>query len=346
MGTNVRKAGLFWMVCSLAALPVAPALADYLQRAELRDFIDRMVQEHDFDADQLQRWFGRVERRDDILESIANPAEGLPWHKYQRIFLTDDRVRGGVEFWADHESVLQRAEQAYGVPAEIIVAILGVETRYGTYRGKYPVLESLTTLAFDYPKRAKFFKRELEQFLLLAREENVDPLSIKGSYAGAMGGPQFISSSYRRYAIDFDDDGRRDLWNNYQDIVGSVANYFHVHGWQPGQPVGSQAQVKGRLPKAVAKLDLKPKLTVAEIRRHGVIPRQSLPTDALATVISLEQKQGYEHWVALQNFYVITRYNHSPLYAMAVYQLSRSIKQARAQAAGQSDATPPQPSAS
>ena len=209
----------------------------YLQRKEVQTFINDMVKQHGFTEKELQQWFKAIRPRADIIESISNPAEAKPWHVYRKIFIKEKRIVGGVAFWKEHRSLLQQAEQQTGVPARIIVAILGVETLYNTYKGRHDVLESLATLSFDYPKRSKFFRSELEQFLLLAREEKVDPLSLKGSYAGAMGGPQFISSSYRRYAVDFDKDGKRDIWNNPADMIGSVANYFKVHGWEAGQPI-------------------------------------------------------------------------------------------------------------
>jgi membrane-bound lytic murein transglycosylase B len=223
------------------------------------------------------------------------------------------------------------AEKVYGVAPQIIVAIIGVETRYGGNTGKYAVLDALSTLAFDYPPRAKFFRGELEQYLLLAREEHIDLLNTKGSYAGAMGYGQFIPSSYQRYAVDFDQDGKRDLWDSPMDIIGSVANYLHVNGWTPGAKVADRASVTGNRFKGVIEKGLKPEMTVKQLKSEGITPVKPLPADTLAALISLDQKSGPEYWLGLNNFYVITRYNHSPLYAMAVYQLSEEIRQARAQ---------------
>jgi membrane-bound lytic murein transglycosylase B len=221
-------------------------------------------------------------------------------------------------------------EAELGVDAQVIVAIIGVETRYGGNTGSHQVLDALATLAFDYPPRSKFFSSELEQYLILAREEDIDVLSTKGSYAGAMGYGQFIPSSYRRFAIDFDQDGRRDLWNSPADIIGSVANYMHVHGWTRGTTVAVRAAVSGDKYQALSEQGLKPQITVQELRRDGITPAAAVPEDARAVLISLEDEKGPEYWLGMNNFYVITRYNHSQLYAMAVYQLSQAIKEKRA----------------
>lgn len=307
---------------------------DFIKRSEVREFIQSMHDRHGFDMAQLQQWFSQVHPRPDIIESISNPAEARPWYYYRKIFLTDTRIRGGIEFWNQHAELLARAEQESGVPARILVAILGVETLYATRFGKHPVLESLTTLAFDYPKRANFFRSELEQFLLLAREEQVDPLQLRGSYAGAMGGPQFISSSFRRFAVDFDKDGKRDIWGNPADMIGSVANYFQKHGWQTGMPIATMATVTGDRYPEILDIGLKPKQRVSVLQEYGITPKQPIDGDLQAALISLETENGNEYWLGMQNFYVITRYNHSALYAMAVYQLSEAIAAGRANTAG------------
>jgi membrane-bound lytic murein transglycosylase B len=225
--------------------------------------------------------------------------------------------------------LLERVEAELGVDAQVIVAIIGVETRYGGNTGSHQVLDALSTLAFDYPPRSKFFSSELEQYLILAREEDIDVLNTKGSYAGAMGYGQFIPSSYRRFAIDFDQDGRRDLWDSPADIIGSVANYMHMHGWTPGTTVAVRASVSGDKYQALSEQGLKPQFTVKDLRREGITPAAVVPEDARAALIALENKKGPEYWLGMNNFYVITRYNHSPLYAMAVYQLSEEIRQTR-----------------
>ena len=302
---------------------------EFIKRPEVREFIQTMHEKHGFDTAQLQKWFTEVHPRPDIIAAISNPAEAKPWHYYRKIFLTDTRIRGGIEFWDQHADLLARAEKQSGVPARILVAILGVETLYATRFGKHPVLESLATLAFDYPKRATFFRGELEQFLLLAREEQVDPLQLRGSYAGAMGGPQFISSSFRRYAVDFDQDGKRDIWGNPADMIGSVANYFEKHGWVTGMPIATMATVQGDRYEKILDIGLKPEHPLSELAKYGITPKQAVEGDPKAALISLETENGNQYWLGMQNFYVITRYNHSALYAMAVYQLSESIAAGR-----------------
>jgi membrane-bound lytic murein transglycosylase B len=268
---------------------------------------------------------GQARFRSDIIEAMRRPAEAKPWYKYRPIFVTMARTRAGVQFWRSNEALLERAEREYGVAPEIIVAIIGVETRYGGYTGKHRVLDALSTLAFGYPKRAPFFRKQLEEFLLLTREEEVDPLKAKGSYAGAMGMPQFIPSSYREYAVDFDADGKRDLWNSTADAIGSVANYFRRHGWRDGEQVTLKARVRQRPDDALAEAGLKPSLPMQRLAGMGVEVKDSPPGDTLVSLVRLENRNGEEYWLGLQNFYVITRYNHSALYAMAVYQLSREI---------------------
>lgn len=300
---------------------------DYLQRSELQSFIQEMVDRHQFSETELKNWFAQVRPRSDIIESISNPAEGKPWYVYRTIFLKEKRIAGGVKFWRQHRNWLQTAEELTGVPASVIVAILGVETLYNTYKGRYPVLESLATLSFDYPKRAKFFRSEMEQFLLLAREEQVDPVTLIGSYAGAMGGPQFISSSFRRYAVDFNNDGKRDIWNDPADMIGSVANYFKLHGWVKDQPIAAKVNIDTKKLDSEILKSYKPGYSLTELQQAGIeIDKTGFP-DIEAALIKLEQKKSDDFWLVFNNFYVITRYNHSPLYAMAVHQLSEEIEQ-------------------
>jgi membrane-bound lytic murein transglycosylase B len=309
-----------------------PKSEGYASNPKVQVFINEMVSKHGFSKAELEKVFSHAHRSDDILALMSKPAEKkLAWYEYRNIFLTRSRIDGGVQFWNRNAAVLAKAEKVYGVAPQIIVAIIGVETRYGGNTGKYAVLDALSTLAFDYPPRAKFFRGELEQYLLLAREEHIDLLNTKGSYAGAMGYGQFIPSSYQRYAVDFDQDGKRDLWDSPMDIIGSVANYLHVNGWTPGAKVADRASVTGNRFKGVIEKGLKPEMTVKQLKSAGITPVKPLPADTLAALISLDQKSGPEYWLGLNNFYVITRYNHSPLYAMAVYQLSEEIRQARAQ---------------
>lgn len=292
---------------------------------EREDFVARMAAEHGFDRAELRHLLGEARRMQNILDAISRPAEGMPWWKYRRIFLTPERAAGGVAYWERNAATLERAQAEFGVPPEIIVAIVGVETFYGRHTGKYPVLDALYTLGFHYPKRSRFFRKELGEFLLLAREEAVDPRTPKGSYAGAMGRPQFIPSSYRAYAVDFDGDGKRDIWDNDADVIGSVANYFARHGWQAGGPITAPLSgVDGNHADMIA-AGMKPSLTIGQMRAAGIAVQGELPAAAAASLVELEQPNGVEHWAGLDNFYVITRYNHSNLYAMAVYQLSREI---------------------
>ena len=302
---------------------------NYGNHQKASDFIDAMVKEHGFDRAELQTLFSEAERREDILELMRKPAEKeLRWFEYRRIFLTSSRIEGGVSFWKQHADILERARQEYGVDPQVIVAIIGVETRYGGNTGRHRVLDALSTLAFDYPPRSKFFTGELEQYLLLAREEDIDLRTTKGSYAGAMGYGQFIPSSYRHYAVDFSADGKRDLWDSPQDIIGSVANYFRRHGWQQGQPVAALAQVDGNDYHKVLKLGYKPNTLLNALRHDGITPLGDYPDELLAALIKFDQEQGPEYWLGFNNFYTITRYNRSPLYAMAVYQLSEEIRTA------------------
>lgn len=303
---------------------LAPA-AGRLDGGEVDRFVAEMSSAHGFDPAALTALFDRASRLDSVLAAISRPAEYKPWHAYRPIFLTRARVDGGVAFWREHFATLAAAAKTSGVPPEIIVAIIGVETFYGRYTGKFAVLDALYTLGFHYPKRAKFFRKQLGEFLLLAREETVDPRQPMGSYAGAMGRPQFIPSSYRAYAVDFDQDGKRDIWDNDADVIGSVANYFARHDWRAGAPI--TAQVTGVTAEHAPLLaaGMKPSLSIGQLRAAGLQLDAGLAADAATSLIELEQPDGAEHWAGLHNFYVITRYNHSNLYAMAVYQLSREI---------------------
>jgi len=298
-----------------------------LDQNEVRSFVKEMVEKHGFDAARLQKILDDARVSKSVLKAISKPAEALPWYRYRPIFLRERRIREGVRFIENNRQTLQRAENKYGVPAEIITAILGVETRYGDQKGGYRVLDSLSTLAFDYPARGDFFRSELEQFLLMTREQGLDPRKVMGSYAGAMGIPQFIASSYRNYAVDFDGDGKIDIWNDPADAIGSVANYFSIHGWEPGGKVAVPALVSGDEYRAVLGEGLKPDLAVSKLPAYGIFPQQSLKNSAEVKLLEFDLNGGEEYWLGLQNFYVITRYNHSALYAMAAYQLSRAIRQ-------------------
>ncbi len=326
---SIRKLLLNTMILLLGGLtPVISTAGDFTHNTRTQAFIDEMAKKHGFDRAELKSLFDEAKKREDILEAIARPAEKTrPWHEYRQIFLTPDRIRGGAKFWRKHAAVLERAAKELQVDPAVVVAIIGVETRYGEHTGGYRVLDALSTLAFAYPPRSKFFRSELEQFLILAQEEKVDLRTAKGSYAGAMGYGQFIPSSYRNYAIDFDEDGRRDLWGNIDDIIGSVANYFHRHGWQPGEPVASRV-TQGNVPASLVSDDSKPDKTAGELAALGIRTTPPLSTHQPVAVLELQQRTGSEYWLTSKNFYVITRYNRSPLYAMSVYQLSEAIRDA------------------
>ena len=293
-------------------------------------FIEELATSHNIDPQRIRDVLANAERNEDVLGAIQRPWEARPWHLYHGIFLTERRIERGVEFWKTHQETLQRAADEYGVPAQVIVAIIGVETFYGEYMGNYRVLDALYSLGFYYPPRQRFFRSELAEFIRLAENENLDTLAVKGSYAGAMGFGQFISSSYRAYAVDFDGDGQRDLLNNKVDAIGSVANYFARHQWRKGQPVAIPAW-----PNRVSDIDALTSgrgqvltHTVGSLREAGVDFVTQMPDDTPARLFKFEEEEGASYWVGLPNFYSITRYNHSPLYAMSVYLLSEEIRHA------------------
>jgi len=322
-----RRILLTLLLCGVAT--ACQARPDLNARSDVNAFISEMTQRHGFARTELESLFREVELRPDIIEAITRPAESKPWHVYRPIFLTKDRIRDGVQFWKDNEAALNSAQVRYGVSPQYIVAIVGVETRYGRFSGRHRVMDALSTLAFDYPPRGDFFRRELEQYLLMTREEGIPPLKLTGSYAGAMGKPQFIPSSFRNFAVDFDGDGKRDLWDDNLDVIGSVANYFKVHGWQSDAPVAMPALAHGERLQTLLDIGLKPQTKAAELGTFGVTPQSKLPAETPVALLQLEASDGPEHWVTFNNFYVITRYNRSPLYAMAVHQLSEEIRKAR-----------------
>jgi membrane-bound lytic murein transglycosylase B len=322
MFKRIMQAGL---VALLLAAPGAQAGKPETFDRDISLFVSEMAEQHGFDKAELAKLLAGARYRQKIIDAITRPAEGMSWERYRPIFVTDSRASEGVEFWNRHQRLLEQAQQKYGVPPEIIVAIIGVETRYGRHAGSYPVIDALATLAFGYPRRADFFRRQLEEFLLLSREEKVNPASATGSYAGAMGQPQFIPSSYRSYAVDFDGNGQRDLWNSTADVIGSVAAYFKRHGWRPGERITLRVEGAGRQHDRFVEAGMKPSIKLGELKTAGIGGDTGLGPERLASLIRLEGREGDEYWLGLDNFYVITRYNHSNLYAMAVYQLSREI---------------------
>ena len=303
---------------------------DYYQRTDVKAYIDQMIETHTFDRADLEQKFKGAIKQERAIAAMDKPAEAKLWHEYKEIFITPSRIRGGVLFWRQYNDLLKQAEAEFGVPAALIVAIIGVETFYGKNTGSFPVFSTLVTLGFDYPRRADFFKRELTEFLLLCRQEHtLECNKLKGSYAGAMGAGQFISSSYRNYAIDFDDDGIRDLWNSWADAIGSVANFIKRHGWISQKPVGEYVNIEGDYEPLLNK-QFKPWLSETNLSERGIALKNFEPQEAVFSLFKFENEDANlapAIWAGYNNFYVITRYNHSHRYAMAVYQLSRLIKE-------------------
>ena len=307
---------------------------DFANNPNAQQFIDKMVNKHGFDRQQLQEILSQAKRLDSVLRLMDNQAPTTSvkppsgpngaWLRYRKKFITPDNVQNGVVFWNQYEDALNRAWQVYGVPPEIIVGIIGVETRWGRVMGKTRILDALATLSFNYPRRAEYFSGELETFLLMARDEQDDPLNLKGSFAGAMGYGQFMPSSYKQYAVDFSGDGHINLWDPV-DAIGSVANYFKAHGWVKGDQVAVMAngQAPG-LPNG-----FKTKYSISQLAAAGLTPQQPLGNHQQASLLRLDVGTGYQYWYGLPNFYTITRYNHSTHYAMAVWQLGLAVSQAR-----------------
>lgn len=323
-------------LCAIGAHPaIASESSDqstYLKRADVREYLDTLSAESGLDRTRLAGILARAERQQSILDAISRPAERtLTWRQYRPIFLKQERIDQGQAFMLEHRELLQRASETYGVPPSIITAIIGVETSYGRITGKHDVLDSLVTLAFDYPPRATFFRQELGEFLVLSEAEGWNPHQRKGSYAGAMGIPQFISSSYREYAVDFDSDGKRDLSGSVADAIGSVGNYFARHGWVKGEAVAERWVHDGAVPKAVRALvrdSLRPVVAAKTVSSLGFASDDlsvAMADQQLLSVMVLEGQDADEAWIGYRNFYVITRYNHSRLYAMAVMQLAQKI---------------------
>jgi membrane-bound lytic murein transglycosylase B len=308
-----------------AALPVASASALDAGREDVTAFIGSMAVKHGFDTAALGGLFAQVESRPSIIEAISRPAEKtMPWHEYRARFITERRIARGLETERAQADALERAAPI-GVPAQVLLAIVGVETFYGEITGKHRVIDALATLAFDYPPRSPFFRGELEQFLLMAREESLDPLAPLGSYAGAMGIPQFMPTSFRAYAVDGNADGRRDLWGEWSDVFASVANYLKVHGWRAGEPVMLPADVSGADLTGLEFGKLSLSDTVQSLRARGVRFDTSLPPESPAVLIELAGEAGPEYRVGFSNFYAITRYNRSQLYASAVNDLAEAL---------------------
>jgi len=291
----------------------------------LRLFVDEMASKYEFDRDELVGWLSQTEIREDIIDAINRPKENLPWYEYRKLFVNDDRARKGLEFWKANAEALFRAESDFGVPPEIVTSIIGVETRYGRQGGRYRILDALVTLTLRFPERSDFFRNELSEFLLLARELGVSPLSLKGSYAGAMGAPQFISSSYRRFAVDFDGDRRRNLIGSIDDAIGSVANFLKQHGWRHGEPIVGDVKLSGSMYAWLENNGSEPRISLRYLSRYGIVPAKPMDDRQLAALITLDGEDGPMHRLGYNNFYVITHYNRSKNYSMAVVELSEII---------------------
>ena len=322
------------LLFSLTASFASVSIADYSQHPEVGSFIERMVNEHNFDRQQIKNWMAQARYQKSIVDAMSRPAEKVKtWYDYRKIFITDLRIKRGVEFWQANQQTLKDVSQEYGVDPAIIVSIIGIETNYGRNTGDHRVVDALSTLAFDYytynvkrESRKKFFTTQLEHLFLLAREQKQDPMSLKGSYAGAMGWGQFMPNSYRNYAVDYDNDGLADIWNNPDDVIASVANYFVEHGWKKGQPVATRTLVIGKPDSEELNKLRRPKLNIADLEAKGYKPVANYNKALKAFPILLTGKYGEEYWLGLHNMYVIGRYNPRIKYAMAVYQLSTSIQ--------------------
>ena len=322
----MRRRAAAWLLLACCGPAWAVPLAD---NPPLRALIDRLVQQDGFDRSQVERLLTEATYQQSIVDAITRPAEKMPWSRYRPIFLTEERINGGVAFWQQHADLLARAERELGVPAAVITAIIGVETRYGANTGRYRALDALTTLTVAGLPRSAFFGQELRELFLLGREEHIDPVTITGSYAGALGLPQFIPSSYRAYAVDFDHDGRRDLLGSPADAIGSVARFLQLHGWEHGAPVAVPARVEGD-PAALVAAGIKPATTLAAMAAQGI---RADGTDGeaarLAALVDLVTPAApTEYWVGFENFFVLTRYNRSSFYAMSVFQLAEAVREA------------------
>jgi membrane-bound lytic murein transglycosylase B len=318
---------LLSIACAQSADDLDAAKVD-VDSPQVVAFIDEMVSDHEFDRDALRGVLSQAEIKPSIIRKISSPAERtLTWAEYRKIFITTERINAGVTFWRENFEMLERISKESGVSIEMIVGIIGVETYFGRITGNDRVLDALATLAFEYPKRARFFRNELVQFLILVREEGLDATTPTGSYAGAMGRPQFMPSSFRAYAVDATGDGRRDIWNDWADVSGSVANYFLEHGWRTGEEVTARAtlsaQWKGPVPKP--RNTLKAADTVESLSKKGVVFATDLCADSKGELLTYEGSDGAEHWVGFHNFFVITKYNRSVMYALAAHQLGQEI---------------------
>jgi membrane-bound lytic murein transglycosylase B len=315
---------------ALGVLLAASVCSGAEREKALAEFVEEMVARHGFGREDLERVFRTARSLPEILALMNRAAEPKPWEDYRSIFVTGDKVAAGTRFWSENEEALALARRKYGVPEEVVIAVIGIETHYGRNRGRFKVLDALSTLAFEYPRRAGEFRLELEHFLLLSREEALPLETPLGSYAGAMGIAQFMPGSYRRYAVDFDGDGRRDLFENNRDAIGSVANYLTAHGWQRNAPVAVPADVSASAAEPFHTGRLTTRYPLSELLSSGVRTETAHPDETRAIPLTLKKRTGPEYWIGFDNFYVITRYNQSVYYAMAVHQLSEEIRSGHA----------------
>ena len=324
--TMVHISAIFYLSGSFFSIQVLAG--DYAENVAAQEFFEEMKERHNFDELELRKLFSQVHRDQSIIDLISKPAEKrLTWRDYREIFLDSARIKNGIKFWRENENVISEVSARSGVPGEIITAIIGVETRYGKVMGNHRVVSALSTLAFDYPPRSRFFRKELEAFLLLTREEGKSPVELKGSYAGAMGYGQFMPSSYRAYAVDSDRDGKRDIWNSRADAIGSVANYLSAHNWEKDAGVATRVELDSEFRELPENLfsDMRPNLTGSQLLKMGFkVPSTHL--EKTVALIRLRSDAESEYWLGEWNFYVITRYNRSPMYAMAVLQLAQALR--------------------
>ena len=332
--STLLKAPLFALSIFAAGVS-SSSYGDYSTHEEAAEFIDLMVEKHQFKREEIVDWLAVAKHQESIVKAMSRPAEKVkPWYEYRKHFISERRIKGGVKFWLENKETLERAQRELGVEPAIIVSIIGVETNYGSNTGSYKVVDALATLAFDYytytekrASRKRFFTAELENLFLLAREQNQNPVELKGSYAGAMGLGQFMPSSYRNYAVDFDNDEFANIWTNPTDAIGSVANYFAKHGWKQGQAVAMRANISSDPAEDTLNKLHRPKATLAELNSQGYKIIEKFPADTKALPMRFKAKYGNEYWLGLHNFYVISRYNPRTKYAMAVYQLSELIQE-------------------
>lgn len=311
--------------------------SQYSNREDVQQFINKVSTKDNFDRHELAQLFNTVKTDPVVLKTMTRPSEAKPWASYRKIFLTQKKIVGGAEFWDQHADTLRRAEKQFGVPSRVMVAILGVETQYGQHQGNFKVFNTLSTLGFDYPPRAKYFRYELEQYLLLTRQQGFPVLQLEGSYAGALGEPQFMPSSYRDYAIDYSGDGKADLFNNSDDAIGSIGNYLQRKGWQRGQPITMRANVTGHAYTSLPSTT-KPTMTLKELARYGITPVKPMPENTKAIFMAFDNGNEIEYWLGFENFAVIMRYNTSRMYALAVDQLGVKIANMHHEALAANDA--------